>query len=169
MRFMAMQRLNSALIGCLLGLWLWAIAPIPAMAQTQTYAASNQGMEQSASLVAPEPEMKINIYPRPGTRQSPIGYGVDGDAVVVLEQTGSNEGTVWNHIRFENAPDSDGWVQLEYLSLQSGEQQSQKSQGNTRTGGYMGNRSTQSSTSRQSYSQTDQSSRYQQGQRQYNR
>jgi len=164
-----MQKLFSVLVGCLMVLWLWAIAPSGAVAQAQESYPSNQGMEQSASLVAPEPEMKINIYSRPGTRQSPIGYGVDGDAVVVLEQTGSNEGTVWNHIRFEGAPDSDGWVQLEYLSLQSGEQQSQSSQGNARTGGYLGNRSTQSSSSRQSYSQTDQSSRYQQGQRQYNR
>ena len=164
-----MQKLFSVLVGGLVVLWLWAIAPSSAAAQAQESYLSNQGMEQFASLVAPEPEMKINIYPRPGTRQSPIGYGVDGDAVVVLEQTGSNEGTVWNHIRFENAPDSDGWVQLEYLSLQSGEQQSQGSQGNARTGGYMGNRSSQQSGARQTYSPTDQSSRYQQGQQQYNR
>lgn len=165
-----MQRLRIALIGCWLGLGLWAIAPINVVAQAQEYLASNQGMEQAASLVAPEPEMKINIYPRPGTRQSPIGYGVDGDAVMVLEQTGSNAGTVWNRIRFEAAPDAEGWVQLEYLSLQSGEQQLQGNQNpSNQSGGYLGDRSAPQSGSRQSYSQTEPSSRYQQGQRQYNR
>ncbi|MEM9118564.1 MAG: hypothetical protein AAGD09_11850 [Cyanobacteria bacterium P01_F01_bin.56] len=164
-----MQRLQSVLIGCLVGMWLWAIAPASAAAQTQAYDQNNQGTRQSASLVAPEPEMKIDIYPQPDTRKSPIGYGLNGDAVVVLEQTGSNEGTVWNRIQFAKAPDSEGWVQLEYLSLPSGNQPSQQHQGNPKPGGYMGERSAQPPGARQSDSPNDRSSRYQQGQQQYNR
>jgi hypothetical protein len=164
-----MQKLYSALMGCLLGLLLWTIAPASEAAQTSGDYPSNQGMEQSASLVAPDPEMKIDIYPRPDTRQSPVGYGLNGDAVVVLEQTGSNEGTVWNHIRFEEAPDSEGWVQLEYLSLPSGNQQLPRQSGTPKSGGYLGNRPAQQPSSRQSYSQKDQPPLYQQGQQQYNR
>lgn len=143
--------------GVLLSLWLWVIA-LPAIAApaTDSYQ-SNQAMSQPASLVAPDPEMEIDIYPQPNTGEPRVGYGMNGDAVRVLEQTGSNGGTVWNHIQFENAPDSEGWVQLEYLSIASTDRQEPRSQSRP-SGGYMGSGASQQRSSRrtQTYYQQDQ-------------
>lgn len=136
-----MQKMRWIMVGGMLALWLWAIAPTIAIAQTQSAYQGNQAMGQPASLVAPDPKLEINIYPQPNTRKPRVGFGVNGDPVVVLEQTGSNGGTIWNRIQFADAPDSEGWVQLEYLSIASTDSQAQGNQSNPRLGGYMGNQS----------------------------
>jgi len=140
------QIVVSVLVSVLCGVWLWAIATPPAIAQTaiaqiQNSYQGNQAMGISASLVAPDPDMEIDIYPQPNTRKPRIGYGINGDPVVVLEQTGSNTGTTWNRIQFEGAEDAEGWVQLEYLSIQISTQQDQGYQSNANPDRYMGNRS----------------------------
>ncbi|MGP1386572.1 MAG: SH3 domain-containing protein [Thainema sp.] len=124
---------------------------------------SNQAIHQPASLVAPDPEMEINIYPKPDTRTARVGFGLSGDPVTVLEQVGSNSGTTWNRIQFEGATEAAGWVQLDYLSLQSSDQQGQS---NPASGGYLGNRSSQQAqqsrqqSSFQRYRQQDQQRNY---------
>lgn len=161
-----MPMLWRIMSGILLSLWFWTVAgpaiaaPADASSQSSQYQ-SNQAMSQPASLVAPDPEMEINIYPQPDTRKSRIGYGLNGDAVRVLEQTGSNGGTVWNRIQFEQTPDSEGWVQLEYLSIQSPDQQVQGNQPRS-PGGYMGGSKSQqrSSGQAQTYYQQDQQQNY---------
>lgn len=80
---------------------------------------SNQEMSQSASLVAPDPEVKIEVYLQPEANKKKVGYGVNGDAVTVLEQVSGNQSVVWNHIRFEGPSSAEeqaeGWVQSSFL------------------------------------------------------
>lgn len=120
-------------------------------------ASSNQSLNQSASLTAPEPDAKIAIYRQPNTEEGQTGYGVNGDAVTVLEQVSDNQSLTWNHIRFDNPPYAEGWVQETFLSLaeasqvQTSQIQTQPSQPNR----YLGNRQSQTGGQTQ-YSQRSQ-------------
>lgn len=129
--------LQRIALSLLIGFMMFGLAIPPALAQPNQ---SNQAIHQSASLVAPDPDMEINIYPKPDTWTARVGFGLSGDPVTVLEQVGSNNGTTWNRIQFEGATEAAGWVQLDYLSLQSSDQQGQSNQA---SGGYLGNRSSQ--------------------------
>ncbi len=77
----------------------------------------NQGVSQPANLVALEPDAKIAIYLRPGVGNNKAGYGVNGDAVMVLEQVSDNQSATWNHIRFDAPPHAEGWVQSSFLLI----------------------------------------------------
>lgn len=121
-------------IGC------WAIAPGHVFAQTDGAYVSNQAMALSASLVAPDPAMEIPIYPEPSQRQPRIGYGLNGDPVTVVEQTGSNDGTTWNRVQFKGAEDAEGWVQSEFLAIQQQASPQATQQGNATPNRYLGNR-----------------------------
>ncbi|MDX2228908.1 MAG: SH3 domain-containing protein [Leptolyngbyaceae cyanobacterium bins.349] len=105
--------------------------------------ANNQEMNQLAVLTAPEPDTEINVYLGPGSREQKIGYGLSGDRVTVLEQVGSNEGYTWNHIRFNNPPNAEGWVRTDYLSFQLLQippvNTPQMNQTPVSTNGYLGN------------------------------
>jgi hypothetical protein len=130
--------------------------------------ASNQGMEQAARLVAPEPDDKITVYLRPEAGKAKAGYGVSGDTVTVLEQVSDNQSVTWNHIRFEAPPYAEGWVQDSFIALrelaggqaqnQNANQADQKATGDR----YLGNRSNNDQAQRnqqsspQSYSQQNQ-------------
>ena len=94
----------------------------------------NQAIDQPASLVAPEPDAKITIYLRPEASKSRIGYGANGDAVTVLEKVSDNQSVTWNHIRFDNPPHAEGWVQEEFTLLKGEESPGQPQQigGNNR-------------------------------------
>ncbi|MEM8612669.1 MAG: hypothetical protein AAGF93_11670 [Cyanobacteria bacterium P01_H01_bin.105] len=99
----------------------------------------NQAIQQSATLRASKPDQKIAIYPQPSTRKRRIGYGINGDAVIVLETVGSNKGIIWDHIRFDNPPYANGWVQEEFLMRQTPTDKNQsvfhQSSGNQYLGG----------------------------------
>ncbi|MGB3765356.1 MAG: hypothetical protein WA947_02265 [Phormidesmis sp.] len=101
-----------ALISSLILLTL-IVVPSPGWA---VGASGNQAINQSASLVAPEPDIKITIYRRPEANRQRVRYGVNGDTVTVLEQVSDNESVVWNHVRFDDASAAEGWVQSEFLS-----------------------------------------------------
>lgn len=83
-------------------------------------ASSNQSLNQSASLLAPEPDAKITVYLQPEVNEEKAGYGVNGDTVTVLEQVTDNQSLTWNHIRFDNSTNAEGWVQETFLALTSG-------------------------------------------------
>ena len=127
---------------------------------------NNQDINQSASLVAPEPDAKITIYLRPEANRQRAGYGVNGDAVTILEQVSDNQSVVWNHIRFDDAAAAEGWVQAEFLSLAAADvpgQDQQLSEGKgsfASTGArYLGNQrspSSQSPSSQQSQQSANQ-------------
>ncbi len=152
-----MKRMRRYLMAMIVGLWVWAIAPLPMMAQSIA-SPGNQALNLSASLVAPDPDMEIAIYPQPNTRRPRIGFGLNGDPVTVVEQTGSNGGVTWNRIQFEGADDAEGWVQLEYLSIQSEAPPDQTTQSNYGRDRYMGSRAhrNQASASRPTYGQPGQ-------------
>ncbi|MGD1898517.1 MAG: hypothetical protein ACFB16_16365 [Phormidesmis sp.] len=78
--------------------------------------------EQPATLVGPRADSPIPIYLRPAANQPNVGYGVNGSAVTVLEQVASflpeaDQDTAWNHIRLDDAPYTEGWVQGRFLAI----------------------------------------------------
>lgn len=83
----------------------------------------NQSINQAATLVGPREKSPIPIYLRPAPNQPNVGYGINGDAVTVTEQMASflpeaDPSTTWNHIRLDNEPYTEGWVQGKFLSLE---------------------------------------------------
>ncbi len=104
----------------LISLVLVAIAafgfPLPGLAAGNQ---SNQSMNQPAALIAPEPDVKVGVYPKPGTDKQQVGYGEGGDRVTIVEQVGSNEGVTWDYVRFEKAPQLEGWIQSSFISMES--------------------------------------------------
>jgi hypothetical protein len=78
---------------------------------------SNQGREFQATLIAPDPSFKIDVYAQPDSRRRRIGYGFGGMAVRVLEQVGSNDGSTWDRVRFENDPYLEGWIPETFVAL----------------------------------------------------
>lgn len=87
--------------------------------------AAEVSTDQAVTLVAPQAKAPIPIYLRPAPNQPNVGYGVNGDAVTVMEQVASflpeaDPSTAWNHIRLERDPYTEGWVQGKFLSLYSG-------------------------------------------------
>ena len=107
--------------------------------------AGNQGMEQTARLIAPEPDDKITVYLRPEAGKAKVGYGVSGDTVTVLEQVSDNQSVIWHHIRFETPPYAEGWVQDSFVALRGlvgGQSQNSNQAGQRATGDrYLGDRS----------------------------
>jgi hypothetical protein len=93
---------------------LLILSPVPVWAADNQ---SNQVTNQSAMLVAPEPDFKINIYAQPDTRLPRIGYGLGGDRITVLEQVGSNEGYTWHRVRFDAGEDAEGWVRGDFVAF----------------------------------------------------
>ncbi|MEO0434712.1 MAG: hypothetical protein AAF151_23770 [Cyanobacteria bacterium J06656_5] len=82
----------------------------------------NQSINQAAILVGPREKSPIPIYLRPAPNQPNVGYGINGDAVTVTEQMASflpeaDPSTTWNHIRLDNEPYTEGWVQGRFLSM----------------------------------------------------
>jgi hypothetical protein len=80
---------------------------------------SNQGMNQSAILVAPTPGTQIHIYPKPDIQQKQLGHGLAGDRITVLEQVGSNEGYTWDYVKFDSPTKPKGWIRNEFVSFQT--------------------------------------------------
>ena len=83
----------------------------------------SQQIEQSAPLVGLRAKAPIPIYLRPAPNQPNVGYGVNGDAVTVIEQLASflpeaDESSAWNHIRLEHEPYTEGWVQGKFLLME---------------------------------------------------
>ncbi|MEL6334591.1 MAG: hypothetical protein AAFQ76_18610 [Cyanobacteria bacterium J06626_26] len=89
---------------------------------------ANQSINQAATLVGPREKSPIPIYLRPAPNQPNVGYGINGDAVTVTEQMASflpeaDPSTTWNHIRLDNEPYTEGWVQGKFLSLEKADVQ----------------------------------------------
>ncbi|MEO1396415.1 MAG: hypothetical protein AAFV90_26275 [Cyanobacteria bacterium J06634_5] len=144
-------------------------------------ASSNQALNQAASLLAPEPDAKISVYLQPEANDDQAGYGVNGDSVTVLEQVSDNQSLIWKHIRFDNSPYAEGWVQETFITLEAAnatepnaqksnaqKQQAQKQQALTNSsttsaagGRYLGNRQSQSSQSAQTSQQLQSNQRSQ--------
>ncbi|MEL6553042.1 MAG: hypothetical protein AAFQ63_06185 [Cyanobacteria bacterium J06621_11] len=91
-------------------------------------ASSNQALNQAASLLAPEPDAKISVYLQPEANDDQAGYGVNGDSVTVLEQVSDNQSLIWKHIRFDNSPYAEGWVQATFITLEAANAQEPNAQ-----------------------------------------
>lgn len=119
------------------------------------YAFSNQDINQSVTLIAPEPNFKIGIYTRPDVKQPRVGYAKEGDRVTVLEQVGSNQGYTWDRVKFDDASKSrtaEGWIRSDYISFQS---QNSRHTNLNQDRGY--------SSNRQNYQGNDQNNRQDRG------
>lgn len=96
---------------------LFATAPVIAAGlspQPQT--------EQPATLIGPKANAPIPIYLRPAANQPSVGYGTNGAGVSITEQAGDffldgNTDTMWNRIRLNAPPFTEGWVQGKFLLL----------------------------------------------------
>ena len=82
----------------------------------------SQPIEKTATLVGPKARAPIPLYLRPAPNQPNVGYGVNGDSVTVMEQLASflpeaDQSTAWNHIRLDNEPYTEGWVQGKFLLI----------------------------------------------------
>ncbi|ESA33365.1 hypothetical protein N836_22010 [Leptolyngbya sp. Heron Island J] len=72
--------------------------------------------------MGPKARAPIPIYLRPAPNQPNVGYGVNGDSVTIMEQLASflpeaDQSTAWNHIRLDNEPYTEGWVQGKFLLM----------------------------------------------------
>lgn len=75
---------------------------------------------QTATLTGPKADAPIPLSLRPAANQPNVGYGMNGDSVTVLEQLASflpeaDPSTTWNHVRLNEAPYTEGWVQGRFL------------------------------------------------------
>jgi hypothetical protein len=102
---------SSLILGWLFGaiacLGLWFPLTIPVLA--------NQEIYQSALLISSEPGTPLAIYPDPSREQSPLGYGEEGDKILVLEKIYSNDGNPWDRIRLLTSPPLEGWIADVYV------------------------------------------------------
>ncbi|MEL6161256.1 MAG: hypothetical protein AAFQ40_04355 [Cyanobacteria bacterium J06623_5] len=78
--------------------------------------------EQKATLTGPRTEAPIPLYLRPAANQPNVGYGINGSSVTVLEQLASflpeaDQASTWNHIRLDEPPYTEGWVQGRFLAV----------------------------------------------------
>ncbi|MEM8504372.1 MAG: hypothetical protein AAF716_14610 [Cyanobacteria bacterium P01_D01_bin.1] len=164
------QRLTDAVL--LLTVLFYFVLAVPAFSWAADFS-SNQAIDQPAILTAPEPDAKIAVYLQPTAEKGKAGYGVNGDAVTVLEQVSDNQSLIWNHVRFDNPPYAEGWIQETFLDLKvvaATQGQSPLSQQSSASSNssiptptesrYLGNRQSQASGQSQAsqYSQSNQRS-----------
>lgn len=144
------ERLARAIVLSALTFSLILAAPTVSWAADSS---NNQAINQVASLIAPEADTKITIYLRPEVGKAKAGYGIDGDLVTVLEQVSDNQRLIWHHIRFDNPPYAEGWVQETFLSIEApaaSQGQNQQVGSSPLKNRYLGNQQSQSSQGIQS-------------------
>jgi len=78
--------------------------------------------EQPAILIGPKAGNPVPLYLRPAANQPNVGYGINGSTVTVMEQVASflpeaDQDSAWNHIRLNDPPFTEGWVQGRFLKL----------------------------------------------------
>ncbi|MEL6554257.1 MAG: hypothetical protein AAFQ63_12450 [Cyanobacteria bacterium J06621_11] len=81
-----------------------------------------QFTEKAAVLVGPKADSPVPLYLRPAANQPNVGYGMNGSPVTVLEQVASflpeaDQDSAWNHIRLNDAPYTEGWIQGRFLTI----------------------------------------------------
>ncbi|MEO1619964.1 MAG: hypothetical protein AAFU53_02905 [Cyanobacteria bacterium J06632_3] len=111
------RRLLQAIVLFALILGVVLLAPGDSWAAALNNQGQNQALNESAILTAPEPDAKITVYLQPEANEKKVGYGVNGDVVTILEQVSDNHSLIWNHIRFDNPPYAEGWLQETFLTL----------------------------------------------------
>lgn len=113
------QRFVWALAGVVVAVMLWSTPVLPGWTADLS---ANSTTEQPAILVGPKEDAPIPLYLRPAANQPNVGYGMSGAAVTVLERVASflpeaDQDAAWNHIRLEDTPYTEGWVQGRFLSV----------------------------------------------------
>ncbi|MBI4783055.1 MAG: SH3 domain-containing protein [Oscillatoriophycideae cyanobacterium NC_groundwater_1537_Pr4_S-0.65um_50_18] len=134
------MKLNQAITALVVLIATFNLWLLPAVAENGRGQVNNQAMNRPALLFAVEPESKVNVYAKPSNRDRRIGYGLSGDRVTLLRQVGSNEGSTWDYVRFDNPPNVEGWVQEKFVAVQEA-QSGQSSAKSNLSGGYLGNQS----------------------------
>lgn len=69
----------------------------------------------SAVLTATNPSSRINLRPSSSTSGSPIGYGLVGDRITILDASNAPDGYVWYKVRFENPSNAEGWIRGDFV------------------------------------------------------
>ncbi|MEM9217813.1 MAG: hypothetical protein AAGD25_26170 [Cyanobacteria bacterium P01_F01_bin.150] len=114
------QQLAQGIIAVAVGLAALIIFPVSCWAMDLRDSAS---AKQTATLVGPMAKAPISLSLRPAPNQPNVGYGRDGDVVTVLEQVAdflpeADESNAWNHIRLNDEPYTEGWIQGKFLTMQ---------------------------------------------------
>jgi hypothetical protein len=112
---MKLRQVLKNLVIAIAAILFYSISPVALADGNQNQ--GNQALAQPAMLIAPDLETKINVYPKPTVDLPRIGYGLGGDRITVVEQIGTNEGYTWNHVRFDTPPNTEGWVQGNFISF----------------------------------------------------
>lgn len=115
------MRINRQWLGIVIGTGCIFFVTLSATPSWATGLDTNQAIEQPATLVGPKADSPVPIYLRPAANQPNVGYGMNGSGVMVLEQLASflpeaDQASSWNHIRLDDAPYTEGWVQGRFLS-----------------------------------------------------
>ncbi len=90
-----------------------------------------QAPEQPAILTGPKANAPIPIYLRPAANQPNVGYGTNGASVSITERAvgyflDEDSSTIWNHIRLDAPPFTEGWVQGKFLTLPTSDMPNEK-------------------------------------------
>lgn len=93
---------------------LLGLLPLESLAVEET-------VEQLAVLVS-SASSPIAIAIRPAPNQPITGYGKNGQKITVFEQVGDylafdDPNATWCHIRLEEKPNTEGWVEGKFVSL----------------------------------------------------
>ena len=100
--------------------WLFgAIACLGLWFPTTLSVWADQGIYQSALLISSEPGTPLAIYPDPSREQPALGYGEEGDKILVLEKIYSNQGNPWDRIRLLTSPPLEGWIADVYVKREN--------------------------------------------------
>lgn len=103
---------------------IWAVAFVMPVASYAVGLPTGSVSEQSAVLVGPKSDSPVPLYLRPAANQPSVGYGTTGRSVTVLEQIASflpeaDQGSAWNHVRLDDAPYTEGWIQGRFLAIEA--------------------------------------------------
>ncbi len=123
---------------------------------------NNQELNQSATLTASNSDRPINFYPQPDLRKPPLGKAQTGARVTVLQQISGNRGKQWDYVKFENEKQSEGWIQQDFIAIQT-QQTSQQVQKPDRQSQ---SQSTAAYSQQEDYPDSQQSNKYQTNQKQ---
>ena len=123
--------IGSVVVGCLL-----ITTPILGYSESVAQGLQTaQFIEKSAVLVGPKADSPVPLYLRPAANQPNVGYGINGSSVTVLEQVASflpeaDPDSAWNHIRLNDSPYTEGWIQGKFLSIEADNSKANDSEAN---------------------------------------
>jgi len=73
----------------------------------------------AATLTANNPYSQINYRSDPSLSGRRLGYGLVGDRLTILDSSAAPDGYTWYKIRFQVAPNAEGWIRGDFVRGES--------------------------------------------------